>query len=157
MKSEFTGKAASNYQDVTSKTLSTIDCQKSDSNIFNDSSYTVTLDLNSCEELLEVVNKTSIETTASLEYILDEIETMCDTIFIVPSANPKILNTTKEIRNKLPESSDLSNYLIRTMDYFSSSISDIDNHAGSQKLSVASPNSYSNGLSFSNKIVKKEN
>lgn len=66
------------------------------------------------------------EMNDKLNYVISEMEALCEEHFQVPTATPKVEMALEKIKNTLPQSSDLANETVKEISNFSNEIRVID-------------------------------
>lgn len=154
MKNGFVGNAAKNYFDKVYSTVekgqngindgndfaSTVNMKKSD----NSSNYMGTLDdygqqLNASltsycvainddkyDYAAREISKIEEEVNSRLNYVINSMESLCSTDYILPETTPKIQKIIEDITKSLPESRDISKLHENEMLNFMDRINDID-------------------------------
>lgn len=86
----------------------------------------IVLDREVYSEIIYMLKKTDTQTVEDLHNIVTQIEQMCETIYIVPSVLPKLLEIVKNIKESLSEYRDLGESTEQIADDFCNEIVSID-------------------------------
>lgn len=137
MKNGFEGKAANNYIKITGNTINSFHGKSIANDSCTKNSDCISINDEYFSLFQSVSKNTNISTLNAIEYVLNEIENMCNTIFVVPAANPKIFKVTQNIKNQLAEYNSLNDSLLKESQTYLDEVQYIDNNFSKKKFTDA--------------------